>query len=276
MIPFDRGSFNVHNGEMVISLIIFFGLLGLVIGSFLNVCIDRIPAKKNLAYPPSHCDACQHPLSIFDNLPVIGYLFLHGKCRYCGAHIPIRVLSVELLTGIMFAFLFWYYGPTWQFGITTIYACVLLTLGFIDLEKGILPNLIIYPMMVIAFIVNVITPVVVTDVYSPHNAILKSLAGGGAGFTIFLIIGLIFPAGMGFGDVKLLGLIGLMVGFPRIIPEILGASIIGGLVAVTLIILGKRKFKQTMPTGPFWALMGFITLIWGNQIIDWYLSSFFK
>jgi leader peptidase (prepilin peptidase)/N-methyltransferase len=250
---------------MTITFIIISGLFGLVIGSFLNVCIDRLPAKKSLAYPPSHCDACHHPLSIKDLFPVISYLWLRGKCRYCGARIPVRVPCVELGTGVLLAFLFWHYGLTWQFPLIAFYSCVLLVLAFIDLEHRLLLNSIIYPTAIIAFIIGF---------FLPEFNIYKGVLGGVTGFAILLIIGIIFRGGMGFGDIKLAGLMGLMTGFPNIFVALMGGIILGGLLAIALLTLKKKGRKDMIPFGPFLALGTLVALLYGNQIIHWYLSLF--
>jgi leader peptidase (prepilin peptidase)/N-methyltransferase len=242
-----------------------FGLLGLAVGSFLNVCIDRLPAKKSLAYPPSHCDACHHPLSVKDLIPVFSYLWLRGKCRYCGARIPVRVFWVELGTGVLFAILFWLYGLTIQFPIIAFYSCVLLVLAVIDLKHKLLLNIIIYPTIVIAFII---------DIFRPEIGIINGIIGGAIGFAILLIPALVSRTGMGWGDVKMAGLIGLMTGLPRVFVAILGGIILGGLAAILLIAIKKKGRKDMIPFGPFLTLATLVALVYGDQIINWYLKLF--
>ena len=130
---------------MTFTLTLIAGLLGLVIGSFLNVCIDRLPEKKSLVYPASHCDNCQHPLKIGDLIPLASYIWLRGKCRYCSAKIPRRIFWVELSTGVIFAFLFWYYDLTYEFPLIAFYTCILLVLAVIDLKHKLILNVIVYP-----------------------------------------------------------------------------------------------------------------------------------
>jgi leader peptidase (prepilin peptidase)/N-methyltransferase len=250
---------------MTVALIIFSGLLGLIVGSFLNVCIDRLPAKKSLAYPPSHCDACQHPLQILDLIPVVSYLWLRGKCRYCGAKIPQRLPWVELSTGILFAFLFWRYELTWEFPLIAFYSCILLVLALIDLQHKLILNVIVYPAAIIAFIVGFFIPDF--DVY-------KGVLGGAIGFAILMLPALISRRGMGWGDVKMAGLIGLMTGYPRVIAGLFLGILSGGLIAITLLIFRRKSRKDAIPFGPFLALGAFIALIYGQEIIDWYLSLF--
>ena len=250
---------------MTIAWIIFFGILGLLVGSFLNVCIDRLPAKKSLAYPPSHCDTCQHPLKPWDNIPVFSYLWLRGKCRYCSAKIPQRIMWVELSTGILFAFLFWRYGLTFEFPLIAFYTCILLVLAVIDLNHKLILNVIVYPTAAIALIIGF---------FLPEFDIYKGILGGAIGFTILMIPALVSRTGMGWGDVKMAGLIGLMTGYPRVFVGLLGGIILGGVSAVILIILKKKTRKDTIPFGPFLALGAFWALVYGQEILDWYLALF--
>ncbi|MDD5189500.1 MAG: prepilin peptidase [Dehalococcoidales bacterium] len=260
--------------DMTVILAIIFGLLGVAIGSFLNVCIDRLPARKSLAYPASHCDACQHPLSPLDNIPVISYLWLRGKCRYCQASIPRRVVLVEIFTGALFTLLYLKYGLSAQFAVTIIYSCILLVLAVIDLENGLLLNVIVYPTMVLALGASIFLPETVVNGYAPHIGILNGLMAGAIGFVILLIPAIVSRSGMGWGDVKMAGMLGLMTGFPNVFVAILGGIILGGLWAIGLIVLKKKKRKDAIPFGPFLALGGMIALVWGTAIIHWYTRFF--
>ena len=135
---------------MIIQLVIFFTLIGIAIGSFLNVCIDRLPTRKSLVSPPSHCDACQRRLGLLDLVPILSYLILRGRCRYCGTRIPIRVLLVEFLAGLIFFLAFWRFGLSAQFGVTVFWCCVFLVIIFIDWEHKLILNVITYPAIIIA------------------------------------------------------------------------------------------------------------------------------
>ncbi|MFC2003462.1 prepilin peptidase [Chloroflexota bacterium] len=244
---------------------IIFGLFGISVGSFLNVCIDRLPAGGSLLHPASHCSTCQHHLASKDLIPVFSYLWLRGRCRYCRAPIPQRVLWVELVTGLMFAFLWWQYGPTLELGILSFYYCLLAVILVIDLEQGLILNKIVYPATAIALIVAV---------FAPDLGILKALMGGGLGLVALLIVVLIFPRGMGWGDVKMAGLMGVMVGFPGIVVALLLAIVSGGLVAAILLALKVKGRKATMPFGPFLSLATMVTLLWGYDLMSWYLGFF--
>ena len=241
------------------------GLLGIAIGSFLNVCIDRLPGGGSLLHPASHCPACQRRLTPRDLIPVFSYLWLRGRCRYCQAPIPQRVLWVELGTGIMFAFLWWQYGPTLELGIISFYFCLLTVILVIDLEQGLILNKVVYPATAIALIIAAVTDT---------PGIVKALIGGGLGLGVMLLVALVFRGGMGWGDVKMAGLIGVMVGFPGILVALLLAIVGGGLTAVILLALKVRGRKETMPFGPFLSLATMVTLLWGDTLATWYLGFF--
>jgi leader peptidase (prepilin peptidase)/N-methyltransferase len=253
-----------------ILLIVIFAILGLAIGSFLNVCIDRLPRNESIVLPPSHCEACQHKLAAKDNIPVFSYLRLRGRCRYCQASVPRRLFWVELATGIVFALLAWHFSLSPELGIMIFYACLFIVIFVVDLEQGLILNKVVYPGMVVALLLALLpqpwlTRWVVTGV-------ANTALGGGIGFVIFFLIAIISRGGMGWGDVKLVALIGLATGFPLVFLAIIMGAILGGIVAVALVIAKKRKRRQTIPFGPFLALAAMITLLWGSNILSWYLG----
>ena len=246
-------------------LTVVFALFGVAFGSFLNVCIDRLPAGKSLVRPPSHCDACQHRLSWKDLVPVFGYLWLRGRCRYCHAPVPRRVFLVEVGIGLLFALLYWHYGLTVEFAIIAFYCCLFIVLGVIDLEHKLILNKIVYPAAVVALII---------DVFSYQPGIINGAIGGGIGLAFLLIPALISRGGMGWGDVKMAALIGFVTGFPLVIVSLLLAVIIGGLAGGILLLLKIKKRKEPIPFGPFLALTAMVTLLWGSDILGWYLGLF--
>ena len=297
---------------MDIFSIIVFGILGMAIGSFLNVVIDRLPAGKSLMYPPSGCDACQHRLSWLDLFPVFSYLFLRGRCRYCQAKIPQRVFWVELGTGLLTAFLFWHFGWKPMLALSIVYSSVLIALAIIDLKHQLILNKIVYPVSFIVFIygyygltwqlalfgfyicalfILILTDIkdnftrnliiftgiaiaVTMDIFIPGHGSFNGLLGGAVGFLILFLPALIYNKGMGWGDVKMAGLIGLMTGFPNAIVAVFGGIILGGLTAIVLLLFKKKNRKQGIPFGPCLALATIITFLWGSNIIHWYLSLF--
>ena len=255
---------------MEIFLIIIFAVLGLAVGSFLNVCIDRLPLNKSIVFPPSHCEACQHKLIAKDLIPVFSYLRLRGRCRYCQAAVPLRIFWVEVATALIFALLYWHFGLSAELGVMIFYACVFTVIFVIDLEQGIIPNKVVYPGMVVALLLAIHPWPWLTQVI--ELGIASAALGGAIGFALFLLIAIISRGGMGWGDVKLVGLIGLATGFPLVFFSIILGAILGGIAAVALVIAKKRKFKETLPFGPFLALAAMVTLLWGNNILSWYLG----
>ena len=251
-------------------MILLFAILGMAVGSFLNVCIDRLPHNKSIVLPPSHCEACQHKLAAKDLIPVFSYLRLRGRCRYCQASIPRRVFWVELATALIFAFLCWHYGLSAELGVMIFYACLFIIIFVIDLEHGLILNKLVYPGMVVALLLALYPWPWLNE--SMVMRVAYAALGGGIGFAIFLLIAIVSRGGMGWGDVKLAALIGLATGFPLVFVAIIMGAIIGGIVAVALLIAKKRKRRETIPFGPFLAVAAMITLLWGSNILSWYLG----
>jgi leader peptidase (prepilin peptidase)/N-methyltransferase len=267
-------------------LYIIFILLGMAVGSFLNVVIDRLPRKQSLVKPPSHCDSCGKKLNVLDLIPVFSFIFLRGRCRYCRARIPWRVVVVEAAGGFIFALSFWRFGAGIEpsnyaaIFITAFWCCIFLLIIFIDMEHKLILNRITYPSVVIALIilgVETLLPeakILGERNFIPDTAILSGLIGGGVGFLFFFIVFIINPGGMGMGDIKLALLIGLVTGFPLVVPGLLIGIIIGGIAAIILITLGRKGRKDVIPYGVFLGIGPIISLFWGNEILDWYLGIF--
>lgn len=249
--------------HMEIAYLVIFSLLGMAVGSFLNVCVDRLPAGKSLLRPPSHCDGCNRQLTLLDLIPVFSYILLRGRCRTCGAKIPARVLWVEIGTGLLFGFLFWHYGLTWEFAISALYSALFIVVALIDLNTQLILNRVTYPAAVVLLILSF---------FLPEPGIKSVAIGGAVGLGLLLIPALIFPAGMGLGDVKLAAVIGLAVGFPLVFVALFLGTVFGGLTAAALLILKIKKRKEAMPFGPFLSAAAVITFIWGNSILAWYLD----
>lgn len=247
-----------------------FVVLGLAVGSFLNVCIDRLPQNKSIVFPPSHCETCQHKLAAMDLIPVFSYIRLRGRCRYCQATIPQRIFWVELATGLILGFLYWRYGLSAELGIMAFYACLLIIVFVIDLEHGLILNKVIYPAMIVSLLLALLPQPHLTLMIK--HGIASAALGGAIGFAIFLLIAVVSRGGMGWGDVKLAALIGLATGFPFVVVAIIMAAILGGIVAVVLVTIKKKKRRETIPFGPFLALATMITLLWGSDILSWYLG----
>ena len=256
------------------SLIPIFALLGLAIGSFLNVCIDRLPQGQSIINPPSHCAACNHKLGMLDLIPLFSYLWLRGRCRYCQAPIPLRLPIVEGITGLLFALLFWKYGLGLELGIFLIYTSLLIIIFVIDLENQLVLDIVVFPGMVLVLALSSVWSGMEVIDLMPAGApgrIISSLAGGVLGMAMMALPFVIYRQGMGFGDVKLGALIGLMVGYPLILVAVLQSWILGGLVAAILLALGIKKRKDPLPFAIFLTLTAMVTLLWGQAIWQWYL-----
>jgi len=250
-----------------------FALLGMAVGSFLNVCIDRLPAQESLVFPASHCASCRHRLSVKELIPVLSYIWLRGRCRYCNTPIPRRLLWVEVGTGVLFAYLYWHYGFSIELAVVTLYCCLFLVLMVIDLEYHILPNKLVYPGIVVALAISVAFSVL------PNNLevvpeIKSAAAGGGIGLGLFLLIIVVSRGGMGWGDVKMASLIGLVVGYPLVFVALFLAVVSGGLISWVLILTKAKSRKQSIPFGPFLSLGAIAALLWGTNILDWYTGLF--
>ena len=280
-IPANRGKID---SNMFGLGVVFFILLGIVVASFLNVCIDRLPANQSLVFPPSHCAACGRRLSARDLIPVFSYLWLRGRCRYCQAPIPRRILWVEIGTGVLFGCLFWRYGWSVELPLALFYTALFIVLAIIDLEHHLIPNKIVYPATVVVLIISVFLPpsqligldgpaAQLVESYLPQLGIVQAAIGGGAGLVLFSLIGLLSRGGMGWGDAKMAALIGVITGY-FVLFSLLLAVILGGLVAVILLLSGLRKRKEGIPFGPFLSLATLITLLWGNDLVNWYLNLF--
>jgi leader peptidase (prepilin peptidase)/N-methyltransferase len=253
-----------------IGLTIVFALLGLAVGSFLNVCIDRLPQSKSIAYPPSHCEACQHKLSPIDLIPVFSYLRLRGCCRYCQTSIPRKLLWVEVATAVIFALLYWHYRLSPELGVMAFYACLFIVIFVIDLNHSVILNKVVYPTMAVALLLSLYPWPWFSE--SMGMRVAYTALGGAIGFVVFLLIALVSRGGMGWGDVKLAALIGLAIGFPMVFVAIIMAAILGGIVAVVLLATRRRGRREMIPFGPFLAVAAMVTLLWGSNILSWYLG----
>ena len=266
---------------MEYALITVFTILGLAIASFLNVLIDRLPNNESIVYPPSHCPACQQRLAVRDLVPFFSYLRLRGRCRSCGAPIPRRVLGVEIGIGATLPVLYSHYHLTPEFILLAIYICLFIVLMIIDLEHGLILNRLIVPGIIFAVIISIFLPGTI-DTFDTFRlggslallppAIAQAGIGAAIGFGLTLLIVVISRGGMGFGDVKMAALIGLVTGYPTVIFTLILAAIIGGIVAIIMLAAKKKKRKETIPFGPALAIASIVTIIWGPDIISGYLK----
>src|SRR5665648_14275 len=254
--------------EIEIISIVILSLLGLIVGSFSNVCIYRIPRNESIIFPASHCPKCHKTIRPFDNIPLLSYILLKGRCRHCKSKISIRYPVVEFLTGLTYLIIYLVYGLTIQTLVYIILSSALIIIAFIDLNQQIINDVISLPGIVIGFVISFFVPYI-----SFINSALGVVIGGG----IILIIGLagsvIFKKeAMGGGDVKLAAMIGAFLGWRYIIISLFLGFFLGALAGIFLIMSKIKKREDVIPFGPFIVLGSFITLFWGGQIISWYLG----
>lgn len=259
--------------------------LGLVLGSFLNVCIDRIPRGESVVHPPSHCDTCGRMLVRRDLIPVISYLLLRGRCRYCGERLSWRVPVVEVATGLLFVALGLRVGWGVQLLPALIYGSLFLVVLVIDLETQLIPNRLILPAIPLVWLASALWPLsdssrgVFSIMPGPlisadfGLSLLQSLAGGIVAFLILAIPWFLYPAGMGGGDVKLAAVVGLATGFPLALLALLISFLAGGIVGGVLLLSGVKGRKEPIPFGPFLAIAAMFALLWGDALAHWYWNS---
>lgn len=245
-------------------------LLGLAVGSFLNVVIVRLPEARSLVRPRSACPGCGAAIAWHDNIPLLSFVLLRGRCRACGIRIPWRYPLVEALTGALFAASFAAFGPSIDFVVAAALLSALVAITFIDLDHQIIPNAITYPGIVAGLLASLISPRL-----SAIDAALGLLAGGG----IFLLIAegslrIMGREGMGGGDVKLGAMLGAFLGWKATLFTLLLSVVGGGLVAGVLIASGLKGRKDPIPFGPFLAGAGAVGFFWGEAAVRWYLSAF--
>ena len=240
-------------------------VLGAAIGSFLNVVAYRLPRSESLVHPPSRCPGCDSQIKAYDNIPVLGWLLLRGRCRQCGMHISPRYPVVEALTAIMAVAVVLVRHGAHDLALGLTLVVVLVPVALIDLDHRIIPNRITGPAALVAVAIGLIT----RPAGVPEQLIAGAAAGG-----FLLVFALAYPRGMGMGDVKLAGVLGLFLG-RSVGVAILVALLAGSLVGVAVMArLGVEKGRKTkVPFGPFLALGGMVALLVGPQIVHWYLHA---
>ncbi len=259
-------------------------VFGACIGSFLNCVIYRLKEKQSFLSGTSFCPKCLHQLGFFDLIPVLSFIFLKGKCRYCGQNISTQYPLVEIATGGLFLLIFNFqqFSPEFtaegfsifnEFSIfnfknfiTTLYlliiSCLLIIIFVYDLKHYIIPDKIVYPAIATALIFN----------FQKTTFGSSLLAGGGAALFFFLLWLVSRGKWMGLGDAKLAFLMGLFLGSPNILTAVFSAFLIGAIMGIVLVMFGKKTLKSQVPFGPFLVVGTFIALFWGREIIKWYLG----
>ncbi len=254
---------------------IFFFLFGLAIGSFLNCVIYRLYKKESFLRSFSYCPHCKHKLNYRDLIPVLSFIILRGRCRYCQQKISLQYPLVEIATGLLFLLIFQnLHGlhPCYIFYLLVV-SCFLIIIFVYDLKHYIIPDKIIYPAIMVSGIWYLVASIFF-KFYTKHqilNAIYSALGAAAFFFLIFLISR---GKWLGFGDVKLALFMGLFLGFPNILVAFFLASLIGAIIGIGLIISGKKKLSSEVPFGPFLISGTFLALFWGENLINWYLNLF--
>jgi len=274
----------------------YIGLLGLLVGSFLNVVILRLPVMLerqwreecqayinetdaghtqqtqtppfNLLTPGSHCPKCNHAIRAWENIPVISYLFLRGRCSACHSKIPLRYPLTEALTGILSLAIAWHFGPGWQTAAGLLLTWALITLSIIDIDQQILPDNITLPFLWLGLGLSLFT--IYTDT---HSAIIGALLGYLSLWSIFQLFRLLTgKEGMGYGDFKLLALLGAWLGWQHLLTIVLMSSLVGAVIGIGMILLRGHDRSIPIPFGPYLAIAGWITLLWGEDMFQFYLT----
>ena len=250
-----------------IEIILIF-ILGLIVGSFCNVCIYRIPRNESIIYPASHCPKCNTTILAKDNIPLLSYILLKGRCRNCGSKISIQYPVVELLTGLVYVIIYQIYGVSVQSLIYIILSSALIIIAFIDLNEQIIPDVISLPGIIIGLTLSF---------FVPYLSFINSVLGVVVGGVIILVIGLVGSVifkkeAIGGGDIKLAAMIGAFLGWRYIIISLFLGFFLGALTGIFLVLSRVKSREDVIPFGPFIVLCSIITLLWGEKILSWYVG----
>lgn len=255
----------------MVSSVIYFWVFffGASIGSFLNVCIYRIPAGISVVRPSSRCPQCGNPIRWWQNIPIVSWILLRGRCSSCQTKISPRYLFVEALTGILFLKVFMIFGLDSATLVFWVFVAALVTLTFIDFDHQIIPDVISLPGIVLGFFSVSLTPL------TWSHSLLGIFLGGGALWLIAIIYEFLTKnEGMGGGDVKLLAMIGAFLGWKAILPVIFMSSCLGTIIGVPLMLRQRASGKLALPFGPFLSMAALVWLFWGGRLIRWYFGLF--
>ena len=250
---------------MLLFLSAFFGGM---IGSFLNVCIFRLPKGESIVTPGSHCPHCDRPIKFYDNIPLLSYIFLGGRCRFCKETISLQYPLIEGITALSSLLFFMKYGPSWSYLFYFSFVAALIVITVIDLYHQIIPDGISIPGIGVGLLGSLVVPPLTF-----LNGLLGVLLGGGSLLIVATLYQWLFKReGMGGGDVKLLAMIGAFLGWKAVILTILLSSLIGSITGILIMVIQGKGFKYAIPFGPFLSLGAVLSLVYGEWIIDWYFG----
>jgi len=262
----------------MLTLVLAF-VVGAVVGSFLNVCIARIPNGGSVVHPPSHCPKCKSPIAFYDNVPLISYLVLGGRCRSCGERISVRYFVVELFMGLLAAANYYQFGLGLAFFVAFVFVAALLVISFIDLDVRIVPDVISLPGIVVGLVFSIVGRYVISDplnfVPTPVSALIGAVGGGGFLLTVaWLYERVTGVEGMGGGDIKLLAMIGAFLGWPSIPLTLFFSSLGGSVIGLTLMLRKGVGGKYALPFAPFLCSGALLHLFFGKQVILFYFPPY--
>lgn len=252
-------------------------VFGLITGSFLNVCIYRIPRGESIVSPPSKCPSCGTPIKFYDNVPVVSYLLLMGRCRSCKAKVSARYPFIEFLNGALYAVVLNRFGieSPWALLVYLVFTSLLIVIFFIDLDHQIIPNSITYPGIPVAVLLGstiLPDPFFRLELLGARDSVIGFLAGGGFFYLVAVSGKLIFKKdAMGGGDIKMMAMVGGLLGWKGVILTTFAGSLLGSIIGVALIRLKGREWGSKIAFGPFLALGALISMLWGEEILRWYL-----
>lgn len=253
-------------------LVLFVGVLGLLIGSFLNVVIYRVPAGESVVRPRSRCMTCGHEITPRENIPVLSWLLLRGRCSGCGSRISVRYPLVELGTGVLFGLTAWWTGLSWTLPAFLYLAAIAVALSMIDLDVKRLPDAIVLPSYGVALVLLGLA----AALDGTWDQLLRGVLAGLALFAFYFLLAFVYPAGMGFGDVKLAGVLGLYLGWVSWGAVVIGtfaAFLVGAVVGIAVMVIGKGGRKTKIPFGPFMFVGTAVGLLVAAPIVDWYVGN---
>ena len=244
-------------------------IVGVCIGSFLNVCIYRLPRGQSLVTPPSRCPSCERPLRWYHNIPIVSWVVLRGRCAHCQAPISMQYPAIELVTALVWVLIVWLTPAGWLLASRLVLATALIVLFMIDLEHQLLPNVITLPGIVVGLAFSFVAPP------GPSDSLLGIFLGGGVLYAIAAAYYLLRKEeGMGMGDVKMLAMVGAFLGWRAVLLTLVFASFTGATIGMAMVALQRGSMRYALPFGTFLAVGALVAMLFGEQIIAWYLGFY--